>query len=332
MKPLSLEKHLPGISRIACGCMGLGGPWDRSPIGVAHMQEANDLLDTALANGINFFDHADIYTLGKAEECFGKVLSQRKSLRDNIFIQSKCGIRLADKWGPKRYDLSFAWITQSVDGILKRLNTEYIDLLLLHRPDPLLVADEVARAFEVLHQSGKVRHFGVSNMQIHQVKALQRALDLPLVVNQIELHLNHTQWLDEDVYAGHPNARDHTYSPGLMAHCVEQEIQIQSWGSLSQGVFTGNATALKKLASHDKDAASRARRVSSLLDQLAINYGYEKESLLLAWLMRHPSNIQPVIGTINAARISACSKASEISLSAVDWYALYVTARAEELP
>ena len=235
MKTHPLNQYLPGVSRLAYGCMGLGGGWNQSPISQDDISQAHAIVDTALEAGINFFDHADIYTFGKAEQVFGKVFEQRPQLREKLFLQSKCAIRFDDDQGPKRYDFSKQYIVDSVDGILARLNVEQIDILLLHRPDPLMEPDEVAAAFDQLKQAGKVSHFGVSNMQLHQMAFLQRSLDIPLVANQIEISLQQHAWLDEGVCAGNQVGKDINFTPGTLEYCQQNQIQIQSWGSLCQG-------------------------------------------------------------------------------------------------
>ena len=323
MKALPLAKHLPNVSRLAYGCMGLGGNWDDQPIDQGHVQQAHEVIDASLEAGINFFDHADIYTFGKAEQVFGKVFAQRPELREQIYLQSKCAIRFDDAAGPKRYDFSPEWIRQSVDGILARLGTDYLDVLLLHRPDPLMEPESVAEAFNVLQASGKVRHVGVSNMQAHQMAHLQHFLDQPLVANQIEISLQRHDWLDEGVTAGHPTSTGVGFSSGTLEYCQLNQVQIQSWGSLCQGLYSGRDVS-------QADAATQA--TAALVAELAAQYQVSNEAIVLAFLTRHPAAIQPVIGTTNVARIQACAAASELVLSREHWYALYVTARGAELP
>ena len=159
-----LLTHLPNASQIVYGCMGIGGCWNNNPVSQADITQTHQIIDSALDSNINVFDHADIYTFSKAEMAFGKILAERPSLRESIYLQSKCGIRFDDADAPKRYDLSAKWITQSVDGILSRLNTEYLDVLMLHRPDPLTDIHEVAECINGLIASGKINHLGVSNM------------------------------------------------------------------------------------------------------------------------------------------------------------------------
>jgi len=186
---LPLQQHFPTVSPLAYGCMGLGGHWDDSPWTSAHVDHAQAAVEAALEIGVTLFDHADIYTRGKAESVFGELMRRQPSLRDRIVLQSKCGIRFAEGDLPGRYDLSGGYIVEAVEASLKRLGTEQLDILLLHRPDPLMQPDEIAEAFQRLRGAGKVSHFGVSNMNAGQMAWLGRALDQPLVVNQLELGL-----------------------------------------------------------------------------------------------------------------------------------------------
>lgn len=318
-----IDQYISNSSSLAYGCMGLGGSWDSSPVSNAEIRQAHDVIDTALDCGINFFDHADIYTLGKAEQVFGEVLKARPELRQQITLQSKCGIRFADQQGPKRYDFSGNYIKKSVDGILSRLNVESIDILLLHRPDPLMEPEDVAEAFASLQQSGKVNHFGVSNMNAAQMGFLQHYLDLPLIANQLELNLLHLGWLDDIVLANNEQGKGLNFGSGTIEYCRMNRVQIQSWGSLCQGLLTGRDLS---------GQAAHIQQTAALVNSLAAEYQTSKESILLAFLMRHPAGIQPVIGTTNLDRIRACSDAAKVALSKAHWYALYVSARGEELP
>ncbi|MFK0572645.1 aldo/keto reductase family oxidoreductase [Endozoicomonas sp.] len=323
MNRIPLTIFLPDASRIAAGCMGLGGDWDNSPVSPAHIKQAHQLVDSALESGINFFDHADIYTRGKAEQVFGHVLTERPELRENIFLQSKCGIRFAEGNVPNRYDFSREWIIHSVENSLARLNTEYLDLLLLHRPDPLMQPEEVAEAFHQLQKSGKVRHFGVSNMNGHQIKYLRSFLEQPVIVNQLQMSLTHLDWLDEGVLVNHPEGQAVGFTPGTVEYCRSHNIQLQAWGCLSKGAFTGRDVSAE---------AESIQATARLVEQFAGELGVSREAIVLAWLMRHPAGIQPVIGTTNAQRIRACQQAENIELSREQWYQLYVCARGRMLP
>ncbi|WP_299665017.1 aldo/keto reductase family oxidoreductase [uncultured Psychromonas sp.] len=321
MKPLN--KYLSDVGDLAFGCMGLGGGWDQNPVADNEIKQAHQVIDTALESGINLFDHADIYTFGKAEKAFGHVLAERPELRQKMYIQSKCGIRFSDKSGPKRYDFSKQWINSSVDNILSRLNTGYLDILMLHRPDPLMELDEVANTLLALKNSGKVRHFGVSNMQYQQMAYLQSAMDTPLVNNQIEISLAKLDWLESGVLVGNSQGNNINFAAGTLEYCQTNNVQIQAWGCLSQGLFSGR---------NIDDQPAHIKATAGLVFQLAGKYQVSTEAIVLAWLMRHPVKVQPVIGTTNLDRIKACAQASNIQLSRSDWYALYESARGEELP
>lgn len=323
MKQHFLQQHLPLSSRLVFGCMGLGGGWNNNAVTTEHVSQAHHAVDAALEAGMTLFDHADIYTFGKAEQVFGEVLKQRPELRGQIAIQSKCGIRFEDGDIPGRYDFSKDWIINSVEGILQRLNIEQLDLLLLHRPDPLMEADEVAAAFSQLTEQGKVQHFGVSNMQLPQMDYLNSQLSKPLVANQLELSLSHLSWLEQGITSGCSGQSVANFVPGTLEYCMKNQVQLQSWGSLSQGLFTGRELT---------NAPESVKQTANIVAQLAEQYAVSKEAIVLAWLMRHPANIQPVIGSTNRARILACSQATEITLSREHWYQLYVSARGEALP
>ncbi|MEH6548798.1 MAG: aldo/keto reductase [Pseudomonadales bacterium] len=318
-----LSKHIRNNSPIIYGCMGLGGDWNKIDITSEAIKQAHEALDTAIESGITLIDHADIYSRGKAEKVFGEVLKQRPGLRDQIAIQSKCGIRFADEKGPKRYDCSPEWILHSVDNILTRLHIEQLDLLMLHRPDPLIEPELVAEAFNELEAAGKVKNFGVSNMHQHHMAFLQSSMSQPIVVNQIELSLSHQPWLEECVTSGNSGHPAVNFGSGTIEHCRQNNIQIQAWGSLCQGLFSGRDVSTE---------AVHIQKTAELVAQLAAEYQTSKEAIVVNWLMSHPANIQPVIGTTNIERIKACAQASDIKVSREHLYALWVSARGRELP
>lgn len=323
MKTFPLQAHLPAASRLAYGCMGLGGGWNEHPVNDDDIRQTHAVVDAALESGITFFDHADIYTFGKAEQVFGEVLKARPELRDNVVIQSKCAIRFEDDQGPKRYDFSPEWVNESVDNILRRLHCEYLDILMLHRPDPLMEPAQLAEALHALQQSGKIRHVAVSNMHGAQIAHLQHYLDSPIVANQVELSLQKTAWIDEGVTAGHPASTGVGFTAGTLEYCQLNKVQIQSWGSLCQGLFSGRDVSSEP---------EHIKRTAELVARLAAEYQVSREAILLAFILRHPAAIQPVIGTTNVDRIRACQQALDVTLSREHWYALFESARGEELP
>ncbi len=321
MKELPLEKYLPEVSRLAYGCMGFGGNWNESSYSSTDRRKAFQAIEKAMELGINFFDHADIYTRGKAESIFGEYLAQNRTIREKIYIQTKGAIRLTED--PIRYDFSKEYIRSCVEGSLKRLNTDYIDIWMLHRPDPLMEPEEIAEVFDELKTAGKVRYFGVSNMHVHQLDFLQNYLSDPIVVNQIEMSLVHLDWLDEGVLFNHGEGKNLSFSPGIIEYCRKKGVQIQSWGSLAQGLLSGRDT---------DDQPENIKNCARLVNSLAEKYQTSKEGVVLGWLLRHPSLIQPVIGTINPSRITDSCESIKVNLSREDWYKLYVTTRGSGLP
>ncbi|MBC7005718.1 aldo/keto reductase [Photobacterium sp. BZF1] len=323
MSQYPINKHLPKASKLAYGCMGLGGGWNDNPVSPEHISQARRVIDTALEAGINVFDHADIYTFNKAEIAFGEALKQIPSLRESMYIQSKCGIRFEDESAPGRYDFSADWVTQSVNGILKRLHTEKIDVLFLHRPDPLVELDALASALSSLHSDGKFDFLGVSNMNHHQIGFLQSALDMPIVANQIEMSLSKLDWLNDGVMVGTPGYQNNTYTSGTLEYCRLNGVQLQAWGSLAQGMFSEGG-----LHSEQENVRVTTEYITTLCEK----YQVPSEAIVLAFLLRHPAKIQPVIGTSNLERIKACAKAPNVTLTREEWYSLFVKARGHVLP
>jgi predicted oxidoreductase len=305
--------------------MPFGGSWDRAPITPEQVRKAEQALDAALSIGISMFDHADIYTMGKSETIFGSILKRRPGLREQIVIQSKCGIRFGAGAIPTRFDFSKAHIWAAVDGILDRLAIDYLDILLLHRPDPLMEPDEVAEAFGILKDSGKVRHFGVSNMSPGQIRFLQRALSSQLIVNQLEMSLEHLDWVDQGIHVNQKAGATVNFAEGLMEYAQMETMQLQAWGPLAQGRFSGRALS---------DQPANIQQTAALVGQMATTKETTPEAIVLGWLMRHPALIQPVIGTMNAERIVACRDAERQAqaMTREEWYTLYVSARGKNMP
>ncbi|MDN3680997.1 aldo/keto reductase [Vibrio tapetis subsp. quintayensis] len=321
---LPLSQYLPKVSQLAYGCMGLGGGWNDAPVTMEDIKQTQSVIDTVLEAGISLFDHADIYTFGKAEAAFGRVLKDKPSLRGEFYLQSKCGIRLPDESGGKRYDFSAQWIEQSLNNILDRLSCDYLDVFMLHRPDPLMELDEVAETLARIHQSGKAKFFGVSNMSHHQIQYLQSALDMPIVVNQLEMSLLKNEFVTQSIsVSGTSNSASH-FPQGTLEYCGENGIQLQSWGSLAQGQFSRHTSL--------NSENSIIRETTRFVFQLAERYRTSPESIVLAFLTRHPSKIQPVIGTTNLDRIRACGDVSNVQLSREDWYGLLQRSLGNEVP
>lgn len=312
------------VSRIALGCMHLSRAWDNAPTTAEEQRNTKALVETALSQGVNLFDHADIYARGKSERLFGDLLRSTPSLRDRIVLQSKCGIRFAGNPqadSPGRYDFSRRHIVESVEGSLRRLHTDRLDMLLLHRPDPLAEPEEVADAFDALQHEGKVRHFGVSNHTAAQISLLRRFVRQPLVVNQVELSLLHHALIDEGiVFNQHGTA--YTASAGTLDYCREHDILLQAWSPLATGRLGGDPA----------DAEPSLRPVADAVHAAAKRHGCSIEALLVAWLLRHPAGIQPIVGTTSPQRLAAACAADGIELDREEWYTLFVAARGQRVP
>lgn len=327
MGTMPIQTRGISTSRMLYGCMGLGGGWNRNPITSEDVQLAEACMEAALASGISYFDHADIYTYGKAESVFGQVLANRPGLRDKMILQSKCGIHLPDGVTETQYyyESTKSHVLKSVDGILARLGIDTLDVLLIHRPDALMEVDEIGEAFQKLHRDGKVRHFGVSNMHAGQIQLLEKGTGLPMVVNQIEMSLSHRDWLDVGVHVNHDPGHALQFPSGLIEFTQIHDIQLQAYSPLSRGLYTS------KLTGSEPD---HVRETALLVKQLAEEYGVFPESVVLGWLMRHPANIQPIIGTATPARIRACADATKVAtaMTREQWYLLYERARGVRLP
>ncbi len=295
MRMIELGKSGLKVPTVAVGCMRISN---------MNEKEVSEFVDTALRLGTNFFDHADIYGGGKSEEVFGKAISH--SMRENILIQTKCGIRNG------RYDFSYDHIVSSVEGSLKRLDTEYIDVLLLHRPDTLMEPEEVARAFSHLKETGKVRNFGVSNHNPYQIKLLQNALDMPLCVNQLQFGVMHTPMINAGMNVNMCNEAGINRDGGVLDFCRLENITVQPWSPMQYGFFEGCFI--------DND---KFPQLNEVLEKLGNKYGVSKTTMAFAWILRHPAKMQPVTGTTNLTRLVDCLKGSEIQITHDEWYEIY---------
>lgn len=290
MKRTALSKTGPSLSRIVAGAWR----W------TLREEEIEALIQRALEVGMTTFDHADIYGDYQNETLFGNVLERNPSLRDKMEIITKCGIMLVSGKRPdnkfKHYDTSKEHITRSVDHSLKVLHTDRVDVLLIHRPDPLMHPGEVASAFTSLKNSGKVLHFGVSNFTTPQFELLQSHLDFPLVTNQLEISLTHQQYL----------------SDGTVDHLMKNGVAPMAWSPLGGGKLVADP--------------------SDMLEDKARQYGVTPSQLLLAWLLYHPSNIVPVIGTTKPERLSEAAAAVDIQLDRQDWYDMWSAGKGSPVP
>jgi predicted oxidoreductase len=311
-------------SRIAYGTWHLGGSWDHTPPSDEIKQQADALIHAAVEHGITLIDLADIYTRGKSDRVVGEVIKNDPSLRDKVLLQQKTGIVLPDELydgSVPHYDFSYHNITTKVETSLKRLNTDYVDLLLLHRPDPLVQPEEVARAFDDLQSSGKVRHFGVSNHTAMQIDLLKRYIDQPLVINQLEFNVLHNDLANDGIVANTTSAR-YTGARDTLDYCRVNNMLVQAWSPLARG----------RIFSPPDDAPGNVKATAALLNDLAAKHNTSKTAIALAWLMRHPAGVQPILGTMKVERIPESVAAADVELSRLEWYQLLAAANGADVP
>lgn len=271
--------------------------------------DAERFIQTALEEGTNFFDHADIYGGGACEEIFSDAINMNANIREKMILQSKCGIRKG------MFDFSKEYILESVDGILKRLKTDYLDTLLLHRPDALVEPEEVAEAFDILESSGKVRHFGVSNQNPMQIQLLQKYVKQPLVANQLQLSITNANMISNGINVNIENESAINRDGSVLDFCRLNNITIQPWSPFQYGFFEGTFLGNEKFP-----------ELNEQINEIAARYEVSNSTIAIAWILRHPANMQPVIGTMNVQRLKDCIKASEIQLTREEWYSIYRSA------
>lgn len=298
MKQINVMNNI-SIPNVAVGCMRIDG---------LTKKDLTSFLDTAMSLKMNFFDHADIYGGGKCEEVFAEALSSNYK-REDYILQSKCGIRNGF------FDFSKEHILSSVDGILKRLKTEYLDILLLHRPDALVEPEEVAAAFELLKASGKVKHFGVSNQNPAQIELLKRSVKTPILFNQLQLSITNSTMMDAGMNVNMTNEAAVNRDNSVLDYCRLNNITIQAWSPFQYGFFEGVFLGNPKF-----------QELNKTIDKLAEKYNVTSTGLAVAWILRHPAKIQTVLGTTNESRLKAIAAVSEIEISREDWYKIYTSA------
>lgn len=285
----------------------------------------NELIDAALEMGITRFDHADIYGHGESERRFGEVLQSRPELKSVLKVQSKCGIRLPTENQVGYYDLSAAHIVRSVEESLQRLDLEQLDTLLLHRPDPLVNLAEVTSSLADLLASGKILNLGVSNMSAAQIAYLQNGLGIKVSCNQLELSLAKHDFVESTVLVNHPENTGISFPHGTIEYCQENQVELQAWGALAQGRYSG------AVQNNYDDAIAQT---AALVYELSQEYGCTTEEIVLGWLLAHPANISPLIGTTHVGRLKACADSLRVGaqLTKTHWYELWVRSRGRNLP
>ena len=303
MRYITLGQDDKELSEIVLGMMRIK---DKS------VKEVEELVETALSVGINAFDLADIYGRGRCEELLGIVLKNRPDLREKMWIQSKCGIRIEEF---TYFDFSKDYIIKSVDGILQRLKIDHLDSLLLHRPDALMESDQVAEAFDLLYKQGKVRDFGVSNQNPMMMELLKKDVKQPLAVNQLQLSAAFTPGFESGVHVSMEDSQAAMRDGSIFEYCKLHDVVIQAWSVLQFGYFKGNFVGNEKF-----------QALNQVLDRLAFKYGVTPSTIAISWILRYPAKMQAVVGTTNPKHLREVSQAANFSLTRKEWYEIYLAA------
>jgi predicted oxidoreductase len=299
VKKLNLGNTGLEVPVIAVGCMRIGD---------ISKAEADSFVKSALDLGAVFFDNADVYGDGSCEEIFSASLAGVR--RESVFIQTKCGIRKG-----AAFDFSKEHILTAAEQSLKRLRTDYIDVLLLHRPDILVEPEEVAEAFGILHTEGKVRYFGVSNQNPGQIELLKKYVNQPLAANQLQFGIAHAGLVSEGLHVNMNDDAAVNRNGGILDYCRLHGITVQPWSPFQYGFFEGAFLGSPKYP-----------ELNAKIDEIAGKYGVSNTAIAMAWILRHPAKMQPVTGTMNPRRLADCVKAAEITLTRDEWYAIYLAA------
>ncbi len=284
-------------SAVSLGCMRMGNLDEK---------RVDAIMDAALENGINYFDHADIYGRGSSERLFGEYLSRHAGVREGIYIQTKCAIH------DGQYDFSKEHILASVEGSLSRLGVDYLDALLLHRPDTLMEPDEVAEAFDILSSSGKVRHFGVSNHNPMQIELLKTAVKQPLLINQLQFSITEAGMVTSGLNANMKNSESVMHDGGLLEYSRIKGITIQAWSPFQYGFFKGCFIDDEKFP-----------ELNAKLAEIGEKYGLSKTGVAAAWILRHPASIQPIAGTMDPQHLRDICAAADVTLTRSEWYEIH---------
>lgn len=303
MRYITLGQDDKELSEIVLGMMRIK---DKS------VKEVEELVETALSVGINAFDLADIYGRGRCEELLGLVLKNRPDLREKMWIQSKCGIRIEEF---TYFDFSKDYIIKSVDGILQRLKIDHLDSLLLHRPDALMESDQVAEAFDLLYKQGKVRNFGVSNQNPMMMEFLKKDVKQPLAVNQLQLSAAFTPGFESGFHVNMEDSQAAMRDGSIFEYCKLHDVVIQAWSVLQFGYFKGNFVGNEKF-----------QALNQVLDRLAFKYGVTSSTIAISWILRYPAKMQAVVGTTNPKHLREVSQAANFSLTRKEWYEIYLAA------
>lgn len=296
MKRIKLGNCLEA-SQVALGCMRMAA---------LTVEEAERVVNLVMENGVDFFDHADIYGGGESERRFAQVLARNPGMRDRMLIQGKVGICKG------YYDASYEHIMEAAEGCLERLNVEYMDVLLLHRPDALMEPEEVAEAFERLHAQGKVRYFGVSNQNAGQMALLGKYMRQPMLIDQLQFGPAHTILVDEGMNVNIHSAHAMQQGGGTLDYCRLNDITIQAWSPFQHGMFEGPFQTSEKYA-----------EMNDAIRTIAAEKGASESAVAVAWILRHPAKIQALLGSMNEKRLSEMCAGGDVDLTRQEWYQIY---------
>src|SRR4026207_151525 len=300
MKYIKVPNTDMNASEISLGCMRISEMTN---------QEISTLIHTALEEGINFFDHAEVYGGGKCEEKFSEALEMNSSLREKMILQTKVGIRQGS------FDFSREHILEAVDGSLKRLRTDHLDVVLLHRPDALVEPEEVAEAFTILETSGKVKYFGVSNQNPMQIELLCKFVKQKIHFNQLQLSITNTGMIDAGINVNMQIDQSINRDGSILDYCRLKDIIIQPWSPFQYGFFEGVFLDNPKFP-----------ELNQTINAIAADKGVTNTAIAIAWLLRHPAHMQPILGTTNLQRVKDSCQASGITLTREEWYQIYLAA------
>ena len=300
MRTIKLGTSALQVPVVAVGCMRINS---------LSKADAARFVATSLDLGANFFDHADVYGGGACEEIFAEAIQMSADVRERVILQSKCGIRSGS------FDFSREHILNAVDGSLRRLRTDYLDVLLLHRPDALVEPDEVAEAFDLLESAGKVRHFGVSNQTPMLMELLRKSVKQPIVANQLQLSITNATMISHNINMNMENDEAVMRDGSVLDYCRLHDITVQPWSPFQYGFFEGVFLDNPKFP-----------ELNAQIDEIALKYAVANTTIAIAWLLRHPAHMQPVTGTMNPGRLADCCAAADIHLTREEWYAIYIAA------
>ena len=301
MRQVNLGGTSIQVPSVIVGCMRIGDE---------DVKSVENLIQTAMDCGINYFDHADIYGNGNCESIMGKALQDMPGVREQLMIQSKCGIVPG-----VMYDCSKEHIIKSVEGSLRRLKTDYLDILLLHRPDALMEPEEVAEAFDELQMSGKVRHFGVSNQKPMQIELLKKYVSQPLLINQLQLSITNSNMITNGMEVNMLTDGSVDRDGSVLDYCRLNDITIQAWSPFQYGFFEGVYLENEKYS-----------QLNQKLEEIGSKYGVSSTAVVTAWILRHPAKMQMIAGTVKESRLREIAKGADIVLDRREWYEIYMAA------